>query len=378
MKARMAGWVLILGAAVGCGGDSSNGSPSASSTMTLAAPAEFRDIASATGDVNLDGFEDLAVLTVPSDPSDPRPAYVSIYYGPLTAGVLPPVAEHYDTAPSASALAVADVDGDGVPDVVIAQRCGAALGRVQVYFRPEQGGVRGEGEAFVGADVVAVDVADVDGDGRADLLASGAGYLWVSRGLGARAFDDPVHVPTSGVWTVRRANGTDVAAARWTDPGVVDVYRWSGSSGLRVVDTVDFGTPVSSLAAADFDGDPFEDLVAGLQSGDSGVVAVALSRGNSSFHAPTSVWTGAVTCIKTGDFDADGRKDLGLSAGTGNGVVTILLGAGVGTFRWGAAINNGAPGLLQKAADLDGDGKSDLIFCSPAAQVRFSPCGTQP
>src|SRR5438270_453607 len=82
----------------------------------------------------------LAVLTVPTDPSDPRPAFVSVYYGPIIPGTLPQASEHYDTASSASALTLADLNGDGVPDVVIAQRCtvgsGAVyLGRVHVFFR---------------------------------------------------------------------------------------------------------------------------------------------------------------------------------------------------------------------------------------------------
>src|SRR5205085_1788006 len=159
-----------------------------------------------------------------------------------------------------------------------------------------------------GLDAETVGVADVDGDGLPDLIAGGSGYLFVARGLGAHAFDDPIHVPSSGVWTVR---GSDLAVARWTDPSVVDVYRWNGNKALAVAASLIFSRPVSMLVGADLNGDGVEDLLAGTSDGSSGSVAVALGRGRFSFEAPTESEVGPVRRLAVGDFDGDGIRDLG-------------------------------------------------------------------
>src|SRR5262249_36970305 len=83
--------------------------------------------------------------------------------------------------------------------------------------------------------------------------------------------------------------------------------------------------------------------------------------------------------IASGDFDGNGKPDL--TALTSNGVA-ILLGDGSGAFH--AAPGSPAPGRYDLAvADLNGDGRSDLVTDSVSVRVatgggRFRPAAFSP
>ena len=292
MNDKKIAWMslVLMVVAAGCG----SGSSGSGAAGSMKATPEFEDVGSASGDLNGDGFADLAVLSAPTDPADARPAYVSVYYGPIVQDAPRVASEHYDTAPSASAVTIADLNEDGTLDLVIAQRCaptpgGYYLGRVQVYYRATAGGVVGQSEHLLGLDAESVGVADIDGDGMTDLLAGGSGYLFLARGLGARAFEAPTHVSCSGVWTIRKP-GTpgvaDLAVGRWTNPSIVDVYCWTPGLGLDPAASLTFSGPVSSLQGSDLNHDGLEDLLAGMAGGPGSSQAAAMSEGRFSFTPP--------------------------------------------------------------------------------------------
>src|SRR5260370_38436729 len=98
---------------------------------------------------------------------------------------------------------------------------------------------------------------------------------------------------------------------------------------------VDLGTqvvPATQVVAGDFNGDGKRDLGFAMQA--SGIVGVALGNGDGTFQAPIfDNAPGGGLSIATGDFNGDGKLDLAAFVGSELNNMQILLGKGDGTFK---------------------------------------------
>jgi hypothetical protein len=118
------------------------------------------------------------------------------------------------------------------------------------------------------------------------------------------------------------------------------------------------GTRPLFVAAADFNGDGHQDLA--VTNRDSNTVSILLGAGDGTFGAKTDFAMGIYPVgVVAADFNSDGHQDLAVANSISN-TVSILLGAGDGTF--GAmtdfAVGSGPVGIV--AADFNGDGHQDL------------------
>lgn len=130
-------------------------------------------------------------------------------------------------------------------------------------------------------------------------------------------------------------------------------------------------TGPAAIASADVNGDGLLDLLVANQT--TGNVTILLGAGDGTFSAaPSSPLAagGGPAGIVTGDFNGDGKTDFAVSNSADN-TISIFLGNGAGGFTAapGSSIALGAgeqtPGALV-AADFNGDGKLDLAAVNRA------------
>lgn len=127
----------------------------------------------------------------------------------------------------------------------------------------------------------------------------------------------------------------------------------------------------TELIHADFDQDGKMDLAAATNIN---VVVVALGRGNGTFTVMSSGSTN-VDSLAAGDFDGDGWLDL---VTVGGSALLMYRGAGDGSFaapkQLGAYING--PAKRMRATDLDGDGFLDILLVEQFRVSVFYGTGT--
>ena len=288
------------------------------------------------GDWDADGDPDLAVASQGPDPADDADGFVAVFLNDGTGAFAQTETHVFPNAPSTTAAA--DFDGDGNLDLAVATATDVAL-------------LIGNGDGTF-ADPVdlgddtgprLIEAVDLDADGDTDLV-----------GLAANR-------PGSTVFVLLN-NGDG------SFPKPVDVNLSAGD------------TPVG-LVAADLDNDADLDLAVAHSA--SRNVLVLLNRGNGTFFAARTYDVDLnAQAVVSADFNGDGANDLALADAEAAGHLAVVLNDGTGRF-------DAAPQFPPTAADLttvgteflttediDGDGHADLVgvtyrYADPLAPVDF-------
>jgi len=316
----------------------------------------------ASGDLNADGRPDLVVANAASNS-------ISLLYsndlGTLdpavnkVVGTVPPIIG----APGPCGLAIADVSGDGIVDIAVANYLEATvsvlLGKTGGGFKPL---VAYPGPGSTGV----VTFSDLTGDGLPDLLVVG-GNLMVYPALGAGAFGvattyGSVHAADLGVGDLDEDGDMDVAvtvsAASFSG---VSVLFGLGGGALSAPTQIASLTQYSrAFAVADLDSDGHLDIIA-LDYG--GSVVVLLGHGDGSF-ADAITYVSGVVGIDHGDLlvedlNADSRLDVVVVDSESN-ELSVLVGLGNGQLSKPLTCAAGPSPAAVCAIDLDGDSQPEL------------------
>jgi hypothetical protein len=193
-----------------------------------------------------------------------------------------------------SAVAVADVNGDGIPDVIITNEL--INGAATVLLGKGNGTFHSPMSFAAGKYPNAVVVADVNGDGHPDIIVGNFSYANVSvlLGNGNGTFQAPLNLTTN-------VGGQSVALADINGDGHLDIVAVGNSSSINSVNVLlgngngtfqslkqfDGGGSASSVAVADVNGDGRADLVVSDAAGFSpGPVTVLLGQGSTPAPPP--------------------------------------------------------------------------------------------
>ena len=241
-------------------------------------------------------------------------------------------------------------------------------------FRPFQ--IYGTGSSAAGP----VAVADVNGDGKPDLLvgnigsATSNGSLGVLLGNGDGTFQEVKTYPVGGydvaslaVVDINKDGHPDVLVAQQAG---VSILVGNGDGTFRAPKILPIAN-LKSLAVADVNGDGDPDLL--LAIGCCGIhgVGVLLGHGNGTFGT-LQIYSSYLTpsYILAADVDNDGKLDVLIYD---NGVIGLFLGDGKGGFELQNAFTTGGIGELTQVplavADLNSDGNLDFITANDCVSL---------
>jgi hypothetical protein len=292
---------------------------------------------------------------------------------------------------AARSVAVADLNGDGIPDLVTANDSSPVGGSVSVLLGNGDGSFQAAQTFAAGSKPLSVAVGDFDGDGQPDLVVSNLTFagqtdqLSLLRGNGDGTFRDPVPLDTgrlSEALAVADFNGDgilDLAAANVTGHDV-SILLGQGGGSFNLAPQFATGAGPAAVVSADFNGDGTPDLVTANTNGNS--VSVLLGDGDGTFRPALNLPAGnRPQQLVAADLNGDGVPDLAAldlgAAPTFPGTVSVLLGNGDGTFQPARAVLF-HPGALIFPADLvagdfNGDGQPDLAVSETVVGGGSSP-----
>jgi len=347
--------------------------------------------------VNADGLHGRDLLLLDSSSSSPSGTtfvYLNDGTGHFSDGTAQVLGGASVTPNQPSSYDVADLNGDGRPDIFVSQQGVADGGAMSLLLLSGANGTLAEtGASGISPNPStsankATAVADIDCDGDVDVFQSAIGAGATSRILvndGSGALQaDATRLPadlTNGVVSFTSAAACDID--RDGDPELI-LGGWNGSATKGDVLLLNDGfghfrvapdgslppwhfpaesNVTVSIRCADFDLDGYPDLVVSqTDSFTRGFVSVWHNQQNRTFTEvdPTGLdWpVGWISNVAAIDFNQDGWPDLSISGIGGDHRGRLYVNAGDGTFTEVTHPHDDEP---LTPIDANGDGRPDLV-----------------
>ena len=297
---------------------------------------------------------------------------------------------------AASAVAFADVDGDGAPDALVTGRNAAQLPRTTLYHNDGSGSFLPlSTTTWVNVSDGDLAFADVDGDGDADVLVTGqdsAGFFHARlyRNDGTGTFTEASGTPfafKAVIWGGIAFGDVDgdgdvdlliTGREYWLDEPIAKLYHNDGTGTFTEVSGTPFEPVMQSrVEFADLDGDQDLDvLLVGQDGTGEPFTALYLNDGSGTYTEASGTGLGTATLGAMALADVDGDQDLDIllsGVWVRNAFRTLLyLNAGNASFTESVAMPFGAiPNGTLSWADVNGDQAPDLLITGS----KYQPTG---
>lgn len=330
-------------------------------------------------DLDRDGFPDLVFCPNYNGTQHPRD-FLSIAYGGPDGW---PAARTRAALPvhGASSIAVADMDHDGWPDIVVLNRAawkqGQAPGEVvRVFWGGDRGYLHTRSRDFSVSGAKALAAADVNADGYADLvlLRNDSSMLVFPSAL--KEDTAPV-IPTATHIRIPQARGNALSTGDVNNDRIADLIVGTsadelllftgGISGLKDTPLTIPGIRATHTSVADLDADGFNDLALSYLSTGNAMGGEMTGATRGSGQSLTILWGGRegfstsriselpasrLSASACGDFDGDGRQDI-----------AIAVNKGTETFITSSILyfGKGGRGFVKAVQGIETTGASDVI-----------------
>jgi FG-GAP-like repeat len=280
-------------------------------------------------------------------------------------------ARNYNSGlPGSSWIEGGDFDGDGDAEILTGSQANTQL---SVLGGDGSGGLAVEALVNVGLPVYQIESADLDSDGLPDLVVGVEGGLRLLRNRstpGSYQFDvlpgSPAVIASSNypfgiaLADFDRDGDFDIAACDYVGGGVHIVPGTPTPFQFGSESVVALGGGPVDVVAADFTGDGLFDLA--VSRAEEADIVVLRNDGAAGFSPFLNVPVGqSPNYLVTADFNRDGRADLVVS-NANSGTVSVLFGSASGLSGQSYAAGAAPTALL--ARDLTGDGIVDILVTS--------------
>ena len=274
-------------------------------------------ISVAVGDFNGDGNLDVAVA---NNGNNLPGGNLAILFGNGNGTLQSPV--NYSTQGSPFYVAAADLNGDGLLDVVLASH-GAP---VQVFLNTGGGTLGTPGLYNAGGNPQSVAIADLNNDHIPDLAVANSktNNISVLMGNGDGTFKTAVNYTTGTSPSVVatgdfNTDGNLDLAVTNNGSNSVSILLGNGNGTFQTQTTLAANAGPSGMLVTDVNGDSKADLVITNQNGTSETVQTYFGNGDGTFQSPQSYASGnQPRIVAAGDFNHDGAPDLVVACSQGN------------------------------------------------------------
>lgn len=281
-------------------------------------------------------------------------------------------------------IAVGDFNGDGILDLASVAFDNFGQSNLIIQLGQPKGSFVETTPVTFLEPINAAVTGDFNGDGKLDLAITRTNQVTVLLGNGDGTFGEPESFSVNGfpvnliAEDFNRDGHLDLAVTvaanniSTASPGVVAILLGNGDGTFKNEIDSAAGIGVRDLVAGDFNGDHILDLaVVNAPAFNSNTISLLIGKGDGTFNPAQSLTVaGEPTAIQVADFNKDGKLDLAVATATvssanGDGLISVLLGNGNGTFQPRTDVSAGGGIDSMVVTDLNHDGNPDIVADTP-------------